>query len=58
MHKQDKKIDWNKEVKYESKQAFIDAHKEAYPSVDLGAEYDKHFSKSESLREPVKKEVK
>ena len=55
MHKQDKKIDWNKEVKYESKQAFIDAHKDAYPSVDLGAEYDKHFGKSEPLRETVKK---
>lgn len=55
MHKQDKKIDWNKEVKYDSKQAFIDAHKEAYPSVDLGAEYDRVFGKSEPLRETLKK---
>jgi len=46
-HKEQVKISWNKDVKYASKQQFIDLHKEAYPGVDLGAEYDKAFVKAE-----------
>lgn len=54
MHQKEVKIDWNKEVKYESKQAFIEAHKEAYPSVDLGAEYERVFGKAEKPAEKAK----
>ena len=54
MHQKEVKIDWNKEVKYESKQAFIEAHKAAYPNADLGAEFDKHFGKVEKPAEKAK----
>ena len=50
-HKEKVKISWNKDVKYTSKQQFIDLHKEAYPGVDLGAEYDRVFGKAEKATE-------
>lgn len=53
MHGDKITINWNKDLKWESKQAFVDAHKEAYPTVDLGAEYDKHFAKA-AKAEPAK----
>lgn len=44
--------DWAKSV---SKQTFIKVHKDAYPDVDLGAEYDKIVpQKAEEVKE-VKK---
>lgn len=54
MHNKELKIDWNKDLKYDNKQAFVDAHKEAYPNVDLGAEFDKHFGKAEVKAEKAK----
>ena len=54
MHKKESKIDWNTKVVYPSKQAFIDAHKDAYPDTDLGAEFDKHFAKAEKPKAEVK----
>lgn len=44
-HKESIKISWNKDIKYASKQQFVDAHKDAYPNVDLAAEYDKLYGK-------------
>jgi len=51
-HQKDLKVSWNKDIKYVSKQQFIDAHKEAYPNLDLGAEFDRVYGK------PAKEESK
>lgn len=53
-HKEKLKINWNKDVKYDSKQHFIDANKEAWPDLDLGAEYDAHIAPK--VEKPVKVE--
>lgn len=53
-HNKEAKISWNKDVKYASKQQFIDLHKDAYPNVDLGAEFDRAFGKAPKEVAPEK----